>query len=156
MTTQTAVKPSQQFDDLEDESQTLPPMCALEVGDISRGILKAVAIVPDEEREGKFRNFYRIELLDKAMGINTDKERTEYEAGAIVSVPGSGGLDYQMGALARKVAGQEADADKPKWSALYGHLIRFERKADEKMTKGRYKGKLVKCFAVGHAAPKKG
>jgi len=159
MTTQTAAKTeakaAAQFGEIQDESQSLPPMLALEAGDIVKGILKAVAIVADEDREGKFRFFYRMELLENAEGVNTDKERTEYEAGAIVSVPGSGGLDYQMSVLARKVAGQDDESAKPKWSALYGHLIVLERKADEKMTKGKYKGKPVKCFSVGHAAPVK-
>jgi hypothetical protein len=143
------------FGPTEEASQALPPLAILRVGDSIEGVLKETNLVEDDEKPGKFRNFYRIQLSKDCTAMDKEDAEREFENGGLVSCPGSGGLDYSIGKLALKTAGKPSTETKVPWEVLNGHWFRIGRKADEKMTRGKHKDKPVKAYTIVHAAPKK-
>lgn len=135
----------------------LPPLAILRVGDIATFVMGEVAQVKDDDNE--VRLYYRAQLLKglecetKEKGA-TDYNVREFKAGEIVTIPGSGSLDYQMARIANRRAGVEINASPVKWSSFTGDLFIVTRTPDEKMSKGRHKGKAVKAYTVEHAPRK--
>lgn len=145
----------------------LPPLCIpIEDGSVPvLGIVRAVECTED-------RRFYRMELLAPAKGTK-DKtgEEHEYAAGDVVSLPGSGSLDYQLTVASAKLTGEipgnatakeigdfmekrDEDQDDELLQALVGVVLKVLRGTDEVMKTGKWKGKSVKKFSVEFAKPK--
>jgi hypothetical protein len=147
----------------QEVSRNLPPLLILDVNQSASIVLADVSVVAQRDskgrvKEGEFRYFYNGKLAFKATGETQNRDTKEYEevtfeAGTLVSIPGSGGLDYSMACLARKDAGQKKE-EEPKFSVLNNHLFTIERLADEKMKSGAHEGKPVKSYKLTRRAPK--
>lgn len=143
------------FEDLVDRTRRLSPMLVLGVGDIADGVLQRVNVTKKQTKAGlEIRFYYELRLLKNAKGTDKDKKPFAPNAGDVITVPGTGGLDYTMEGIAEDVTGQKRGTEVD-WSKLYGHRFAFERTPDEKMSKGDHAGKDVKCYTVKHSAPKK-
>jgi len=157
MTDNTAVSGPEGFEQPVDSTRNLPPLVILDIGMSAEFILDEVVIVPDERKPKEPRFFYRGKLFTNCKCKTTNKEKKVVDASFVkgdeVSIPGSGGLNYTMTGIARKVAKQAAKAE-PNWNAMSGFWFRVSRTQDEVMSKGDFKGKPVKTFKVEHAAPK--
>lgn len=129
MTNETETRPDTEW---KTPSGTLPPLLIPVVDKPIEGVLEKID--RDEEDD---RTFYRMRLTAKAEGWNTDKEDVSHEAGELVSVPGSGGLDWRIKSIKEEIG-----------ESLEGHPIRIKRLEDDKMKKGKFKGKPVKVFDV--------
>lgn len=114
----------------------LPPLLIPEIGKSIEGTLSRVDV--DEKEE---RTFYRLLLTADAEGLDSEKEDVSFKAGTLVSVPGSGSLDYQMSCIMKDLGGARL-------SDLCGHTFRITRGEDDKMKEGKWKGKPVKSFRV--------
>jgi len=154
-----ATMPSQaDFETPVEQTLELPPLAIHRVGDKADFVLQETAIVKDDD--GEDRIYYRALLLADFKCQTKEKGSDDYEditfkAGKVVTIPASGGLIYQMGRLANKKAGVELNNENPKWAVLVGDRFIIERLADEKMAKGKHKGKAVKTFKLSHAPRKK-
>jgi hypothetical protein len=157
MTTKNAAPALDQFESPVEATTQLPPLAILEIGDIADLVLNEVSITLDDEQ--KPRTYYRGVLLAELTCKTKGKDETEYRkvtfgAGEEISLPGSGGLDYTMKRIALKKAGSPLNSKDVSWNIVQGDRFIVERKADDKMGKGRHKGKMVKAFTVQHAAAK--
>ena len=152
----TLKKNEEGFAPLKNETASLPPMLLLEVDGTMRGVLQEVSEVVDEEEE--VRIYYRFCLTAKAAGttrkVGLDGKKAyvavEFPDTAVISLPGTGGLDYTMARIARKSAGGDLKAEHTPWAALTGDLFVITRTEDGEMSKGKHKGKPVKNFTVQH------
>ena len=143
------------FEPLQDKTQKLPPLLILEVGSSARFILNDVNEVVDD---GEQRTYYRGVLKLDTVGLTKEKGETEYhkqqfKAGDQISLPGSGGLDFNMAKIAKLKARTPSVKEAP-WGVLFGDLFVVSRQPDEIMSKGKHKGKPVKVYTVQHAAKK--
>jgi len=150
------LKAPEGFGDSQDISQALPPLAILRVGDKLEGVMTEVNLVEDEEKPGKYRNFYRFNLTAELVCEDKDGKEVTFKTGDSISLPGSGGLDYAIGKKALVIKGLPSSEKNIPWTALTGHWFAVIRKDDEEMTRGKHKGKPVKCYNLVHAAPKKG
>lgn len=139
----------------------LPPLCAPIQDQSIVGVIESIDVDDSGDRR---RYFYRVTLDESTKGImNADKDEETYEAGTLVSVPGSGSLDYQMKVIALKIEGKipenagptaiselmdDLDEDDIKMALLVGHRVKILRGEDDKMPAGKWKGKTVKTFQV--------
>jgi len=152
--TVTKTETTETFEPLQTKTRALSPLLILDVGSAADGVLRRVNVVEDEENSTKRRTFYEMRLLAVAKGEDKDGNKYSPDAGELVTIPGTGGLDYNMKAIVREVAKLLEHAKVEDWSPVYGHRFIFTRKGDEKMSRGKHAGKPVKCWDVGHAAPK--
>lgn len=158
-TKQAAVPAEEQFETPVDRSQTLPPLAILAVSDSIDFVLREVNEVEDEDNPKKPRIFYRAQLLKdltcqtRKKGEDATEEKT-FTAGEMVSLPGSGSLDYTMGRIAKTKAKVALDSKTTPWESVYGDRFIVTRKDDEVLSKGKHEGKPVKAYKVEHAAKK--
>lgn len=154
--TATAAPKASDFETPVVQTLDLPPLAILRIGDKVDFVMQETALVKDEDET---RLYFRALLLadvscqTKGKGEEDYKDIT-FKAGEMVTVPGSGSLDYQLARIANKKAGIELNAKEPKWAVLNGDRFVIERLEDDKMSKGRHKGKPVKTYSVAHAAKK--
>lgn len=145
----------------------LPPLCILiEDGDPCVGKLVDVTLIPGGKKE-RDRFFYRVMLTEPLKAMDKTKTEVEFEAGKIISIPGSGSLDYQMAICAAMVKGDLAEnasftdmgeywdgIEEEKVKELLDHLkdheVKIARGEDETMKEGKYKNKPVKRFSVAY------
>lgn len=145
----------QDFGEMQDRTRRLSPMLVLGVGDKARGVLNRVNVTKKPTKAGlEIRFYYEMRLLKDANGTDKDKKPFAPKSGDLITIPGTGGLDYTMEGIAEDITGQKRGTEVD-WSKLYGHLFEIERTPDEKMSKGDFAGKDVKCYTVKHAAPKR-
>jgi hypothetical protein len=160
MSGKNAVPAEQEFETPVDRSQTLPPLAILQVGNTIDFVLREVNEVEDEDNTKKPRIFYRAQLLKELVCETRKKgaEETEevtFAAGDMVSLPGSGSLDYTMARIAKVKAKVALDSKSTPWEAVYNDRFIVTRKEDEVLEKGKHAGKPVKAFKVEHAQAKK-
>lgn len=158
MNTENAVPASSDFGTLTEQTTQLPPLAILRIGDKADFRLDEVSVSLDEDN--KPRTYYRGTLLDELICQTKGKEDKDYReetfsAGESVSIPGSGGLDYSMRRIALKQAGSPLNSKEVSWTVVQGDRFVIEREADDKMAKGKHKGKAVKVFKVSHAPKNK-
>ena len=136
----------------------LPPLVILQVGEE----MTAKLVQIDENNQGTaqkpdVRTYYRFALLDELSSKDKDGKPIDFGAGEIVSLPGSGALNYTMRGTALLIQGNARGSEgfKPNevtleamQEHLTGHEFKISRKPDEKMPDGKYKNKPVKKFDV--------
>lgn len=158
MTTKVAAPLATDFEAPVETTLDLPPLAILRIGDKADFVLNEVSITKDDE--DKDRIYYRGTLLaaltceTKAKGEVAYREVT-FKAGEMISLPGSGSLDYNLARIANKRNGVALNEKKVNFSGIEGDRFIIERLVDDKMAKGRHKGKMVKTYKVSHAAAKK-
>lgn len=146
MTTET-----KEFAPLEDKTRALSPLLVLLVGGNLDGVLKRVNMSEDDDKPGKFRKYYEFILLADTKGEDKDHAKMNCAKGDIITLPGTGGLDFALDAIVREYAKMKDGEQVKDFSVLYGDRFIIERKPDEKMSKGKHEGKPVKTWAVKHA-----
>ena len=158
MSTNTAVPTDKDFEAPVETTLDLPPLAVLRVGDKADFVLEEVSITKDDEDEDRY--YFRGRLLStlscetKAKGEEAYSEVT-FTVGDSISLPGSGSLNYQLARITNKRNGVALNEKKVGWTGIEGDRFIVERLKDDKMAKGRHKGKMVKAFKVLHAIPKK-
>jgi hypothetical protein len=149
------------FETPVEQTMDLPPLAILRIGDKAKFVLGEVAVVKDGTET---RLYYRGTLLE-ALECQTKEKGAEdymditYDSGFEVTIPGSGSLDYNLARIANKKAGEavnvKADETTGKtWASIKGDLFIIERLGDDKLSKGKHKGKAVKTYKVEYAAKK--
>ena len=139
---------------------SLPPLVILEQkGEPLMGVLKSIDEVEMDgykKKEKEIRTFYRFELTNPLQTVNKDKEDVSYKQGSLVSLPGSGHLDYLMRFIACEIKGTaatEENVENPSFEirdVLVGREFQILRLGDDVMDKGAFKGKKVKRYEVGY------
>lgn len=144
--------PTKEIEGFENVTENdLPPLMILDVSQFMFGELTRVDTNKDEN--GKYRTWYRFKLTKDAEALNVDKDEETFKLGEIITIPGSGSLDYAMLAYVNRVNGVEPESFDPetmtpKWSSLYGREFRIERREDGTLKKGKFAGKKVKQYDV--------
>lgn len=135
----------------------LPPMLILGIAEKAEGQIVQVDEVESKDKKGKVvedRKYYRVMLEGDASGMNAAKQQVTYKSGQIITIPGSGFLDSALENVVRESQKKSKD-DEINIQDLVGFFIQVERKPDEKIQKGRWKGKTAKMYHVAYAPAEK-
>ncbi len=132
---------------------SLPPLVVLEVGNSLEGQIQSVDVVKTEilkkgkKPEIKERVFYRIRLEADCEAMDKDKKKVLFQKDQVVTLPGSGGLDYTFSTIALEIEKKTND-EQANLQVLKGIYIQVSRIPDGKMKKGTWAGKDVKNYDV--------
>jgi len=144
---------------------SFPPMIQLEIGDTLEGQIQSVDLTKktvtkkvkgknvNEEKESLY---YRVILetdivckYGKKQSNGTYLER-HFKTGEVVTLPGSGSLDYLFRGVAQKIDGLDKDED-PNFDSLKGIFIKLTRLPDDTMKKGDFVGNPVKTYDLEYS-----